>query len=146
MPACSQENPRGSGHSKGAQPVGSRALPYWMSPTRALSLESASAAALARQAAMATASGAISALHMNPSRSVTGLPLLVEPRARRIVGTVNVGVATQAGASDQALVRRLSGCQPRDRLQVVRVQRHGVALLAQHRHGQHQQRLLVGAV
>src|SRR6185437_14634611 len=65
MPACSHENPRGSGHSSGAQPVGSSALPYGMSPTRALSLESANARGTARDAAMAMASDATCILRMD---------------------------------------------------------------------------------
>src|SRR6185437_9925436 len=70
MPACSHENPRGSAHSSGAQPVGSRALPYWMSPTRMLSLESAHACAPARHAAMAMVSEATSILRMDFCRSL----------------------------------------------------------------------------
>src|SRR6185437_15084941 len=133
MPAWSHENPRGSAHSSGAQPVGSRALPYWMSPTRALSLESANAREPARDAAMAMASDATSILRMDFCRCAA-MALFMESRTGWIVGAVDVGVAGEAGAADQPLVRRRPGCEPRCRQHIVGMSCHGVALLAQHRH------------
>src|SRR5690348_5739490 len=146
MPACSHEKPRGSAHSSGAQPVGSRALPYWMPPTRALSLESANARGPAKDAVMAMASDATSILRMDFCRFSTKRTLFVEHRSGWIVGTVDVGVAGQAGATDQPLVRGGPAGESHPGQQVVGMTRHGVALLAQHRRRQREQRLLAGAV
>src|SRR5258708_26089874 len=72
--------------------------------------------------------------------------LLVKPHARRRIRAVNVGVTGEAASSHDAFIRVRTGSQGLPRLQVVRVQEIGMALLAEERNRRDQQRALIPAV
>src|SRR5574337_2233887 len=140
--------PAGSGVSNTAQPVGSRLLPNWVLPTRWVSLESLCAST---SAGPATPSANPSSVAMGLCLSIVLRPSpdggsLVELGTIGIVRAVDIAVAAQAATPHHALVRDQPAAQALARQQVVGVIGVRVALLAQHRHRQDQQVLLVRAV
>src|SRR6202035_5249087 len=72
--------------------------------------------------------------------------LLVKPYARGRVRPVNVRVAGQAPSPHDAFMRTRAGSQGLPRLQVVRVNEIGMALLAQEGNRRDQQHILIRAV
>ena len=139
--------PSGSaGCSIGVQPRGSNALPNCMSPTRMVPLVSPASATLRAEHP-----------HRSPAPGRSASCDFVSTRASS--ASVTCGTSVRKDCSSRGYccgrsrqprpISRSSGCEPyrvRPGLQIIRMQRHGVALLAQHRDRRDQQGLLVGTV